>query len=552
MPTRRELLKMGLMMGAALLLPPAGAGAEGPRVGPQGMGGGGMGGGGTGGGGGGGMGGLTSPPPTPFTDDLPVPSPLVPEVRTDEKGEYDFYNLSVEVGQWQFIPKLATETWGYRARTEGVPLPNPLPKDPLRVPGPVIVAQRDRRVKVKFKNSLNLTPGAECAGDHVVVHLHGGHVPVEADGHMMDMIMPGMDKTYEYPNNQPGAMIWFHDHTMDRTCTHVIHGITGIYIIHDPAEDQLGLPSGAYDIPLVIQDRSFLADGSFDYTLTHHALMHGYHGDVALVNGAIQPKLSVQGRKYRFRLLNGSNGRFYELALSNGRSFVQIAGDGSLLPEPVTRKTIYLAPGERIEVVIDFAPAANTKVVLKNLLSSGRTGDIMRFDIGRRVSDGSRVPSTLCKIAGLAESEAVKARTFTLGMSVDGMFTINGEPFNHHVVNEVTTLDAVEIWEFVNPMGMAHPMHVHDILWQVLDRNGVTRPAHEAGWKDTWVVPPRGRTRVIGKFADYTCSPMVMDHKSSYMYHCHILEHEEHGMMGQFRVLQEGEELKLPEEPMPM
>lgn len=539
MLSRRDLLKLGLAGGAGLLLTPGSALAQ-MRGGGGGGGGGGMGPGG--GGGGGGMGGMiSSPPTTPFIVDLPVPGPLAGQSSTVDGMDCDFYELFAEHGSQQFHPELpATPILCYR--------PSSANAGAGFTPGPVIVARKGRPVHMKVHNNLN--------GEHTIVHLHGGHIPASEDGHTMDNIDPMMPRTFVYPNNQIASTIWFHEHAMHVTATHAYRGLAGLYYITDELEEGLKaagkLPPDEYDVPLVIQDRTFNADGTLNYTLTQHALMHGMQGDVNLVNGAVLPRFEVKKGKYRFRILNGSNGRFYNLQLSSG-AFTQIGTDGGLLPRPVDRSTIYIGPGERIEVIVDFSRAkAGSKVFLKNTLGSGRTADVMRFDVISAKGFTGGISSVLRDFVPLLASDAVRTRTFTLGMNMmaadpSQTFTINGVPYMHDVTNfDDVQVGATEIWEFVNPMGMPHPMHVHDIMWQVLDRNGSPPPAWEVGWKDTWVVPANGRVRVIGRFDDYECSKMIMGGMgmdggqmvdlNQYMLHCHILEHEDYGMMWQFKI----------------
>ena len=263
------------------------------------------------------------------------------------------------------------------------------------------------------------------------------------------------------------------------------------------------------------------------------------HFDTPTVNGVAQPFFKVGTRKYRFRILNGCNARLLQLALSSGQSFVQIGGDGGLLPAPVTRPSLLVSPGERFEVVVDFSKyRVGSQTVLRNTLGSGRTYDIMRFDVAWKESDPAAVPSVLRPIERLDPAMAVKTRTFTLGMTSDGKFTINGLSYDHMHIEAEPMLDSIEIWEFVNPMGMWHCMHAHAIMWQILDRNGAAPPPHERGWKDTWYMPGNSTVRVIGHFADYACDPDHMNHVSNYMIHCHILEHEDQGgMMTQFKVM---------------
>lgn len=502
--TRRELLKFGVSAGVATALPAALLKAQ--RMG---------------GGGGGcvcGGGGTSSPPTAAFQTPLPAPPVLKPVSKTDPATgiTYDYYEMTQQIGYKQIIPGLWTTVWGFNGL----------------YPGPTIVARKDVPVWLRVTNALS---------ENTVVHLHGGHVPVEMDGHAMDYIIPGSFHDYLYPNNQIASTLWYHDHTMDRTGAHVIMGLAGFYVLQDDFEASLPLPKSAQDVAFVIQDRLFNADGSFNYSLNHMSIMNGFQGDVLLVNGAVQPYLKVSTRKYRFRILNGSNSRQYQLALSTGDPFVQIGSDGGLLPAPVTRSSLFICPGERVEVVVDFSKQrVGRQIVLKNLLGSARTADVMRFDVSQKETDTSVIPSTLRPIVRIPESQAMKTRQFVLGMSMNNMqpvLTINGLAYDCMRVDAMPMLGCTEIWEFINTMNMYHPMHTHDIMWQVLDRNGVPPPAHEMGWKDTWYVPPNGRVRVVGAFGDYSCDPDMMAHMSNYMVHCHILEHEDHGMMAQFKVM---------------
>jgi spore coat protein A len=472
------------------------------------------------GGGGGGMGGggmttITSPPSSPFIIALPLPRTLtpVPSIDAVTGAEYDFYEITARAGTAEILPGYVTPIWGY----EGT------------FPGPAIRARSERPVALRVHNALP---------ENIVVHLHGGHIPVESDGHAMDYIVPGSWRDYWYPNHQGAAPLWYHDHAMDRTGPHVWKGLAGLYVLEDDTEAALPLPKHGCDIPLVIQDRYFNTDGTFAYPLTNHTIRHGVQGDVIVVNGAAQPYLDVGTRKYRFRILNGTNGRLLQLALSDGNPFVQIGSDGGLLEAPVTRSSLLISPGERLEVIVDFTKVkVGTRIVLKNTLGSGRTGDVMRFNVARRETDTTIVPTFVRPVPRIPSSEAVRTRRFTLGMTMDGMFTINGVSYDHMRVDADPALDTTEIWEFVNPMGMWHCMHAHAVMWQILDRNGVPPPPWEMGWKDTWYMPGNSVVRVIARFADYACDPMPMAHFSNYMIHCHILEHEDHGMMAQFKVM---------------
>ena len=253
---------------------------------------------------------------------LKVPATLTPTRRSEAQDEYDI--IQSEADQ-KILPDRATRIWGY----QGV------------FPGPMIRVQRGRTVVVRQTNRLST---------HTVTHLHGGRTPSNSDGFPMDMVMPGETRTYTYPNNQRASTLWYHDHAMDRTGENVYRGLAGFYIVEDEEEQSLSLPKGDFDIPLLLQDRSFNEDGSFRYETRGHT---GFEGNVMLVNGVPWPRMDVSTRKYRFRILNGSNARPFQLALSNGDPFFLIGTDGGLLAEPLALTSLPLAMAERVEVVID-------------------------------------------------------------------------------------------------------------------------------------------------------------------------------------------------------
>src|SRR5436190_4133271 len=366
------------------------------------------------------------------------------------------------------------------------------------------------------------------------VHLHGGHTPPESDGHPADLVGPGATKTYVYPNEQSAATLWYHDHAIDVTGRHVYMGLAGFYLITDSFEDALPLPKGDNDIALLVQDRLFNSDGSLNYPITDETIRTGVAGDTVLVNGAIRPHLEVGRRKIRFRILNGSNARIYKLALSTGDGLTQIGSDGGLLAFPALRPAISLAPGERIDVIIDFSKCpVGTEVVLRNQnsFSVPSLPDVMRFDVVRDEADESSIPSILRRIVPLPESSATVTRTFTLSQTSqngrEDIWTMNGKLYDPAFVDAAPKLNATEIWIFRNFSDRAHPLHIHDIEWQVLDIDGVAPTAGDDGMKDTFLVPIGGMVRVIGTFTD---------HLGGYVSHCHILEHEDHAMMINFVV----------------
>ena len=444
-------------------------------------------------------------PQAPFQVPLPILPVLAP---TSSDPTTDYYDLTMQVGQKEILLGTLTTIWGYNGL----------------FPGPTIMARRGRAVVVRQLNNLQ---------ESMSVHLHGGHTPPDSDGLPYDLIGPGATKTYRYPNNQPAATLHYHDHAIDTTGRHVYMGLSAFYLLSDPAEDALGLPSGANDVAIVLQDRLFNLDGSLNYPLTDSTITSGVIGDTLLVNGAIQPYFGVAQRKTRFRILNGSNARIYRLALSTGDSLVQIASDGGLLRNPVSRSSITLAPGERVEIVIDFGKyALGASLILKNQYpTSPSIPDIMRFDVVRTEVDQSTVPSVLGPVIGPpANGSAPVNRTFALEPStIKGrtVWTVNGQLYDPARLDLTTRLNQTEIWTFQNNSGQPHPMHIHDIQWQILDINGTPPSAGDDGWKDTFLVPARGTVRVMGTF---------VDNLGGYVSHCHNLEHEDHAMMFNFEV----------------
>lgn len=444
---------------------------------------------------------------TPFTLPLKIPAVLSPS-STD--ATTDYYDLDIGETTVEIVPGVQTRVIAFNGS----------------VPGPTIRARAGRTVAMTHTNNLPDTTLGGAPG-RVTIHLHGAHCPASEDGYPTDYIQPGGSRTYAYPNDQLSAPLWYHDHTLDYTGPHVWYGMAGLYLMTDDYEDALNLPKGAYEVPLVIQDRNVDASGQLVYTKN----MMGETGDTLLVNGTIQPYLNVAKRKYRFRVFNGSNARFYKLALSNGASFQVIGMEGGGLSAPVTVTSITLAPAERADIIINFGSlAVGTNVELRNTLvgSTSSVYKIMQFKVNSTATDTSVVPSTLRTVTKMTRSQAVRTRNFTLSMS-NGMWVINGLGFDENRVDATPRLDETEIWKFTNMSGMDHPMHQHDVMFQILTINGAAPAAIHAGWKDTVIVPRMmGTAEIIMKFTDYT---------GKFPFHCHVLEHEDMMMMPQFEVL---------------
>jgi len=487
----------------------------------------------------------------PFVDPLPVPGPLPPVSGT--VGGAAYYEIAMRQVQQKLHRDLPlTTVWAYGAA----------------FPGPVIEAAVNQPVTVKWINDLRDTNGAlrtnhflpvdtclhgpDMAGDapRTVVHLHGGKVAQKDDGYPEETLLPGQARTNFYPNQQPAATVWFHDHALGITRLNVYMGLAGLYLLRDPAENALGLPSGANEIPLVIQDRKFRADGSLVYPATWD---EHFFGDTIIVNGKVWPYVIVKQGKYRFRIVNGSTSRTYTLALASGATFQQIATEGALLAAPVPLTQLTLMPGERADVVMDFAAhAPGTQILLTNsapIAFPGTPGvgvipNVMKFIVTNVVGHTSALPATLRPPEALLETNAIKHRDFVLRKTNDActgsQWLINDLRWDD--ITEFPVLGTTEVWSFINRSGVSHPMHLHLVLMQVLDRQPflftnntvvptgprVPPPANEIGWKDTVACPPNEITRVIARFDGFL---------GRYPYHCHIIEHEDHEMMRQFEVV---------------
>jgi spore coat protein A len=503
---------------------------------------------------------------TPYLDPLPLPAVATPIVGSP--GATATYDISmVEINQQMHSQLPLTRVWAY---SDGV--------HPPATPGPVIVARTGMPVTVNWFNDIrNLDNNQLRINDHylavdtlqdgfgmtcihgaedsakAVVHLHGGRVPPQFDGYPESTMLPGdPPQTFVYPNDQQAGPIWFHDHALGITRLNVYMGLAGAYLIRDPVEDALNLPSD--EVPLAIQDRTFNPDGSLSYPAMW---MDHFFGDKVIVNGKVWPYLDVKRGKYRFMILNGSTSRVYSLSLnppSGLLNFTVIGTDGGLLEAPVPGVGVLtLGPGERYQVVVDFAGyAAGTEILLENSAGAPYPNGpvdltkVMKFRVTSTIGDTDPLPATLRPIVRLDPATAVQTRDFRLKQSgLDGcgrqMWEINGLGWDD--ITEYPELNTVEIWRYVNDSGVSHPMHMHLVQFQVLDRDTFTKdvngniipggspqppPAEENGWKDTVMVGPNQIARVIARFEGY---------KGKYPYHCHILEHEEHEMMRQFQTV---------------
>jgi spore coat protein A len=428
------------------------------------------------------------------------------------------------------------------------------------VPGVMFDTHSGEGLAVEWSNELpprHFLPidhslhGAEKGVPEVrsVVHLHGAKASPENDGYPEDWYVPGESRTYHYPNDQDATLLWYHDHAMGINRLNVYAGLFGLHVIRDAQELALGLPGGRYEIPLAIFDRDVRIDGQLSYPVAADPArpwVPEVFGELQLVNGKVFPFVEVEPRKYRLRVLNGANGRFYRLSFPQGVDLYQIGGDQGLLPAPVAVKYVQLAPAERADLIVDFRAHRGTRVVL-----TSDSFDLMEFRVSdRAVADPSSLPASLRAVPRIAESAAVKTRRLTLDESQNLVAESTGMLLNktpwHAPITEKPLLGTTEIWEIVNLTDDTHPIHLHLVRFQILDRRrfdgfqymtqgtlrylGPPMPpdANEMGWKDTVRVNAKTVTRIIVPFVGYA---------GRYVWHCHILEHEDNEMMRPYEVV---------------
>jgi FtsP/CotA-like multicopper oxidase with cupredoxin domain len=430
---------------------------------------------------------------------------------------------------------------------------------------PLIRARRGEEMFLELDNQL---------GEDTTIHWHGFEVPGSEDGGPTDPVPAGTRRTYQFTLDQPAASLWFHPHPHGATGEQVYRGLAGVFILSDEISRTLRaqkrLPGGAFDIPVVVQDRLFNREVAGVRTLAYSSAgtgLAGMLGDTVLVNGVNLPRLSIETRQYLLRLYNGSNARTYELALSDGATFHVVGSDGGLLPEPIAVDHVTLGAGERADIVIDFAPyTAGERVMLvsrsfmggammgmgggASRMRSGHMGgdsrsdmpyasggrfDVMRFDVDAAATDDvslyDRLPESAEIHSRWETADATRIRSFLMTWDMhggSGRFLINGKSFSMDRIDELVESGATEIWEIRNGSPTPHPFHAHAIQWQVLDRNGRAPTGPETGWKDTVLLRPGETVRMIGRFGSRNYG--------KYVYHCHILEHEDAGMMGLFEV----------------
>ncbi|HEX2255194.1 MAG TPA: multicopper oxidase domain-containing protein [Afifellaceae bacterium] len=423
--------------------------------------------------------------------------------------------------------------------------------------GPTLRVHRGDDVEIAVTNAL---------GENTTVHWHGLLIPGELDGGPHQMIRPGATWRPVLPIRQPAATLWYHSHVHGRTAEQVYAGLAGLLLVTDDEEQALGLPSeyGVDDLPLVLQDRQF-ENGRLVLPEGMMTLMHGRRGDTLLVNGTANPVARVPRRLVRLRLVNGSNARIFDLAFGDDRTFHWIASEGGLLERPVELRSLSLAPGERAEILVDFAdgrpvaletgPDTNAPMMMgmmkgmlaraSDLIGRGQQ-PVLRFEPKGSEGAGTKVPERLVSREHVDVSDAVRRRRFVMTMGMGGMMGrgmggrmmsggmgsgmgmhgINGRAYDMERIDEQVRLGDVEIWEVSGEM-MAHPFHIHGVHFEVLSRGGAAPGVRDQGLRDTVVAQ-----EAVELLVRFTQPAMT----APFMYHCHILEHEDNGMMGQFVV----------------
>ncbi len=484
-----------------------------------------------------------------FVDPLPLPQVLRPEGRRSapehDAADAPYYRIRIrEIAAKLHHDLPAARVFSY-ADTAAPPL-----MEARTGEGILIEWVNDLPARHLFPLDGSMPGMPALAGlpeTRTVAHVHGARVPSVSDGYPEDWFAPGHSKLCFYPNQQDSAALWFHDHAMGSNRLNIFAGLMGLYILRDNREAALNLPSGPYELPLLIYDRSLTPTGQLYYpnppdegTWTDEFL-----GDAMIVNGKLRPFHNVEPRRYRLRIANTANARFFSLAISNNQPFHIIGSDQGLLSAPVEAHRILLAPAERTDLIVDFSHARGQNITL----TSGGD-DLLQFRVSKSlVRDTSTVPATLRTISRIPEANADRTRLLTLNQFDAG----NGSPMVmllnrkhwHEPVTEIVKLDSTEIWSLINLTDDTHPIHLHMVRFQVLDRRNFSvfdyldtetlaytatataPPKHELGWKDVVQCPPGMVTRIIINFSGYP---------GRYLWHCHILEHEANDMMRPYLV----------------
>jgi spore coat protein A, manganese oxidase len=484
-----------------------------------------------------------------FVDPLPIPEIAQRQgykpSPADAKLTVPFYRIQAQAIASKVHRDLPpTELWSFGASALG-------PTFETRAGEPLQVEWVNALPSEHFLPIDHTIHGAEADKPAVrmVVHLHGAKTAPESDGYPEDWIVPGKSSLYFYPNQQDAAMLWYHDHALGINRLNVYAGLLGAFFIRDSVEEALNLPAGKYELPLIIYDRLLTRDGQLLYPVSpdpQSPWVPEVFGNAILVNGKLFPYLDVEPRRYRLRLLNGSNARTYHLSFANDAPFHQIGTDQGLLAAPVPLTELEISPGERADLVIDFSEHRGAQLVLKN-----DAFVVMQFRVSSgKVAEMSSLPAALRPVPKIPESQATQTRLLTLDEYVTkagnpAMLLLNASHWKLPIT-EKPVLGSTEIWTLINPTNDTHPIHLHLVRFQILDRQtyepwlfqtkrqlhflGPPEPPdpNEAGWKDTVRAHSRMVTRIIVPFTGFT---------GRYVWHCHILEHEDNEMMRPYEVI---------------
>ncbi|MCU4744134.1 multicopper oxidase [Natronoglomus mannanivorans] len=542
----------------------------------------------------------TSPELEKWVDEVPRPGVAEPTGTKEGQPHYEIEMGEFEQELHSDLPP--TTVWGFDGQ----------------FPGPTIEAEQGEPIYVRWTNDLpddHLLPvdttvhgdtiPYDIDGVRTVTHLHGGNIESESDGKAKGWFTRDFQETgpafekkdYYYVNDQPPATLWYHDHAIGITRLNVYAGLAGFYLLRSERERELGLPDGEYEIPLVVQDRSFDEDGSLFYpsavsedrggdeSYPETSIVPEFYGDVPVVNGKAWPRLSVEPRTYRFRILNGSNCRYYDLELleydeasgetgDDGPSFVQVGNDGGLLAEPVGLDgRLEIGPGKRADLVVDFSDFAGETLLLHNDAPSmyrGRAGgeetkplpEVMLVDVAdsNDAEDDGRIPDELTEVPEIPTDAVDTHRHLVLTATSDEygrmkhLLGTRDQPGGYSLEDPVTEepeLGTTEVWSIANNTGMSHPIHLHLVHFQVLGRqsvadydsetDGVDPDAleppepYDLGWNDVVSVDPGEVVHVIVHFGEY--EGLFNDQTGTYMWHCHMVEHEDYDMMRPYRVV---------------
>lgn len=448
------------------------------------------------------------------------------------------FNLTVQNGTQSFYPSTTTPTLGINGPWMS----------------PTIVVNKDDSITLNVINSLTVK---------TTMHWHGLHVAPQNDGGPHQMINPGTTWSPSFKIRNNASTFWYHPHGAGQTDPQVSKGLAGFFIVHDASEMALAIPHiyGVDDVPIAVQSKAFDA-------LQQIAIATNM--DTAIfVNGTLNPYFDAPAQVVRFRILNGSSLRSYNFGLSTGQTMYQIGTDGGLLEAPVSLTRLVVSPGERVEILVDFSGMTGSTVFLKSYASELPTGiygadtlgsgidtvheyeenflngadfDLLKFNIvAPTASPVTTIPTSLVSITPFSTAAATKNRTIVLDTlrllpsdapnRAEGPFGLNGKSFDMDSVNEVVYLNTTEIWTLKNNTLVAHPFHIHDIQFNVIEEHGIAIPPTQRGWKDVVLVMPEDSVKFLTKFETFT-NPTV-----PYMYHCHLLHHEDDGMMGSFIVI---------------